>query len=130
MTVEQIPSDKLVKMTSIFHRAFNAAGCDPECHCCGNKIPVGENFKLSTVVKKPMVWGTQLEEGIEIMQGKINSYKDYNGDEQVHSQEVMLCHICTPLMYHEKVIEQFKGEITSRDKPRGGCFRINGVIVH
>lgn len=130
MKVEEIPADQLVEMTELFHRSFKAAGCDPECHCCANKIPIGAKFKLATVMQKPTVWGNGLEKGIDILKGKITTLKDMNDNDMVHSHEVMLCEVCTPVMYHEKVIKELEGKIAERDKPRGGCFRINGKIVH
>jgi len=49
MTVEEIPADELVVMTDLWHRAFNAAGCNPQCHGCYKYLKIGDKFKLATI---------------------------------------------------------------------------------
>lgn len=55
MTVQEIPEDQVLEMTSALHRAFNIAGCDPMCHCCEKMLPVGSQFKLAMTkrIEKP-----------------------------------------------------------------------------
>lgn len=123
MTIEEIPSDELVTMTDFWHRAFNAAGCNPGCHCCEKLIPVGTNFKLSTIKDaKP-----QHTNYPDILQGAINEY-----DNIVETKEVMLCARCTPEKYRRVYLKSLKDRIERhKDSPRTqGCFRINGKIIH
>jgi hypothetical protein len=56
MTIEEIPADEVTVMTADLHRLFNAAGCDPWCHCCHKKLKVGMNFKLATVEVIPVTY--------------------------------------------------------------------------
>lgn len=154
MTVEEIPSDELVTMTDFWHRAFNASGCDPMCHCCKKMIPVDNYFKLSTIEESNgYTSGDGLELKIAVLKGEIKAtksavkkYYDYDiRDEfktkdtkdlldltenfKTHSKEVMLCDKCTPQDYKNLQIEILEGRIIERDKPKGGCFRVNGKIV-
>src|SRR5882757_6464214 len=94
MTVEEIPADQLVIMNEYWHRAFNAAGCDPGCHCCRKPIPIGDIFKLATIQVIPAI-ATNYP---ETLQQAIDTY-----DEVSTSREVMLCEACTPIMYTEAV---------------------------
>src|SRR5688500_7771339 len=100
-TIEEIPADQLIEMTPLLHRLFNAGGCDPACHGCWNKIPVGEKFKLSTL-KLAQSTGT--------------------GFELSESKEVMLCENCQPENVQEN--QNKKTEYKAL-----GCFRVNGKIA-
>ena len=49
MELDDIKPNKPVLMTAGLQRLFKAAGCSPTaCHACGDKIMVGETFKLVT----------------------------------------------------------------------------------
>ena len=123
MGIEEIPSDKLIEMTELFHRAFNAAGCDPMCHNCQNMLEVGKKFKLATIkeVSDIIYWDNGKED------------KQFSTAEKPYfheSREVMLCEFCSAEMYQEKQIGKYKEAVDRINKPKGGCFRINGKIVH
>lgn len=192
-TIEEIPSDEPIEMTELFHRAFNAAGCDPMCHCCEKMISVGKNFKLATIKKAQVWWGGDIELKLKERKGKeitekdlweahnvtmrfdgyfrlssngrlINnngagvSYKEFisntdqpwsreeNGSvfmkhdldnwEEIKnsfkdsSHEVMLCETCTPDEFARRETLRLKSKNKEFNKPKGGCFRVNGKIVH
>lgn len=125
MNIEEIPSDELIEMSEIWHRAFNAAGCNPGCHCCNKFINVNDKFKLSTIpIREPIHTNylDQLDKGIE-------SYKNGTISE---SKEVMLCDKCTVEMFIKKDIENLKErkKLFVPKPEHQGCFRINGKIVH
>lgn len=105
ITVEQIPADETVVMTEFWHKAFNAAGCDPACHICYEKIAVGSKFKLATVKNAVAPKGT-------------------NNKTNITTKEVMLCDDCNVEKYNDKQEKIAKHESTL------GCFRINGKIIH
>lgn len=152
--IENIPADELIVMSAIFHRAFNAAGCDPMCHCCQTMIPVGAKFKLATIRKRTFfAAGHCLELERDVYEGKVAptfdviqeafqmplrkqflSFDRFNIIERMRqfetkSQEVMLCEVCTAETYAQKVVAEINSQIAVRDKPKGGCFRVNGKIV-
>lgn len=109
MTVEQIPADKLMTMTEEWHRAFNASGCNPMCHGCYKNIKVNEKFKLATI-EAAVAKGSAARNTIE-------------------SKEVMLCEKCNPEDVEKqdaKVIEEYR----KMREEGGGCYRINGKIIH
>lgn len=127
MKIEQIPSDEIVVMTSEMHRLFNAAGCNPMCHCCKEMIPIGNKFHLGTIERSCWERG----EGNKYL----SSYKKPTG--KVESKEVMLCDRCTPETYkylETKMFEENEAEFQRLKRKHirngGGCFRINGKIVH
>jgi len=155
MNVEEIPSNELVVMTNFWHRAFNAAGCDPMCHNCKSMIQVGNRFKLATIeTSDSYVAGDSLELKVAVLKGEVvpskKVVKEYFDFEirtefkshdtkglnrlvdkfKTHTKEVMLCDKCTPEDYKKLQIEILEGRIIERDKPKGGCFRINGKIIH
>ena len=154
MKVEEIPSDELVIMTIFWHKAFNAAGCDPMCHCCNNKISVGEGFKLATVLECNKSYGYAVYFQKEVLLGnKKPTMKDYlafykrkirpkyktfdtkraKEDAAAYkpeSREVMLCDKCDADAFMEREIKILNNEIKRLETPQGGCFRINGKIVH
>lgn len=135
--IEEIPADKLFQMTDFWHRAFNAAGCDPMCHCCQTKIGVKKDFKLATV-KKPSENAfdkSEIKSLIKLLHGFIKSFKVWEGWDRERevtliSHEVMLCDICTSEMFMAKQIKIGEEELNRLNKAKGGCFRINGKIVH
>ncbi len=78
MEIEEIPSDKLVTMTPFWHRAFNAVGCDPMCHCCNKMIPVNNLFKLSTIEEATRIGGECSYFQKEVLLGNMKPVsKDY-----------------------------------------------------
>jgi hypothetical protein len=103
MGIEEIPADQKLTMTDEWHRAFKAAGCNPMCHCCGEYISNGKVFKLATV----------------------NTLYKMNGE----SKEVMLCDECT-VEKMNALTEARKKEIEERSANGGGCYRVNGKIIH
>lgn len=127
MKIEEIPPDEIVEMTPIFHRLFNAVGCNPMCHCCKKMLPIGVNFRLGTVEKMNYHYSS----------GNPRQSMRMIKDEITNSKEVMLCSTCTAetyKYYQEKMFEENKEEFLRREaehKERGGgCFRVNGKIVH
>ncbi len=136
MEVEEIPSNQLIEMTEIVHSSFKKHGCDPMCHCCNKVLIIGGLFKLSTV--RDAV--AEANNGL-INKDKINLIKSgkdkielsYNGidftveekDLFKPSRDVMLCDECTPELYEDKEKRKILKYHIS-----GGCFRINGKIVH
>lgn len=154
MTVEEIPSDELVKMTKFWHRAFNAAGCDPICHCCQKKLPTGSKFKLATIEDTFNYWGYNAYFQKEVLLGNkkpaMKDYMEFHNEEirpefkewdtkqmkntakdyELETKEVMLCDICTPETFKQKKLADIDKSIFELEKPEGGCFRINGKIIH
>lgn len=158
--VEQVPSDTEIEMTAFLHRAFNAVGCNPMCHCCQEMLTVGHRFKLGTVQRrsyKNLHFRHDLDKlHLKSLQGKkikpsdVQAVveRDFYGEEYLEqaggfegvmkmvettSYEVMLCDKCTAEEYMGKRIESLKEDIKERSKPKppmGGCFRINGKVVH
>lgn len=127
MKVEEIPSDEIIVMTSEMHRLFNANGCNPMCHACKEMIPVGNRFHLGTIEKAK--W-KRVENN-----SYLTSYKIPTGE--TVSKEVMLCDNCTPETYkylENKMFEENEKEYQrlkrKHERNGGGCFRINGKIVH
>lgn len=152
--VDDIPADEIIEMTDTFHRVFNAAGCDPMCHCCEKMIPVGCNFKLSTIFIVPMTWGEcayfqkevllgnkeakfedyvkffKLDVREEYKEFDIKSFKEEAERYELKPKEVMLCENCSPEIFMLKELEELEEEIERIEKPRnGGCFRVNGKLV-
>ena len=154
MEIENIPSDKLIEMTELFHRSFNAVGCDPMCHCCEKMIPVGNYFKLSTIFEAPQKWGecayfqkeillgnqtASLEDYIKFFEYEIreqhkefdlNQYEKDAERYELSSKEVMLCEDCSPKSFMLKELDYLEKEIIRIETPKGGCFRVNGKIIH
>lgn len=115
MSVEEIPSDQVIEMTDLLHRAFNAGGCDPICHCCVKELKVGLPFKLATVT----TYSTEsANSGINLMSPSL----------QV-SREVMLCDTCTVEMMAKRNRKR-RREYEKYRAAGGGCYRVNGKIVH
>lgn len=132
MSIETLPSNKLIEMTELFHRAFNAAGCNPMCHCCEKMIPIGDKFKLSTVqpLSCPVYDGDSFSAQEQLKkEGKLD-FCSTVAPLWEESKEVMLCAACTPEKFKEKEMKYYKGEVKRIREPEGGCFRVNGKIVH
>lgn len=115
MNIGEIPSDAVVIMTELWHRAFNAAGCDPMCHCCNKMIEIDKPFKLATV-KTYTPLGNSVNSGIDVMRS-------------TESREVMLCDTCTVKKMNNKTKSRVKNYKDYKNED-GGCFRINGKIIH
>lgn len=133
MKIEEIPSDISVKMSKQFHDSFNAAGCDPMCHCCNKMLAIGSIFKLATVRKAtpPYNNGSLNKDMVDFIKSKkkkIIVRGQFEIDESklfAESKEVMLCDECTVELYEDKEKKKILKYNTM-----GGCFRINGKIVH
>jgi len=127
MSVEEIPADKIIQMTESLHRLFNAGGCNPMCHACKDMLPVGYMFHLGTIDIAKWKKG----EGNTYL----TTYKIPTGITE--SREVMLCDKCTPETYkylETKMFEENEAEFQrlkiKHERNGGGCFRINGKIIH
>jgi hypothetical protein len=113
MTIEEIPSDKEVVMSDFWYRAFEANGCKPCCHATGKWINVGDKFLLATV---------------NTMKERRGHFLNVNGE--IHTQEVMVSSGVDLKEYERQQYiecEEFKRK---RESQGGGCYRINGKIIH
>lgn len=154
MKIEEIPSDQDILMTDLLHRAFNAGGCNPMCHCCEKMLPIGVDFKLATVFDANRLFGEAAYFTKEILlDNKKATFKDYMAffqrrirpehavfdtkdfkeraeEYKLQQKEVMLCDSCTSKDYKNMLIAVCDKEIARMKAPRaGGCFRVNGKIV-
>lgn len=124
MNVEEIPANEVVIMTDFWHRSFNAAGCNPACHCCDRLITVDDKFKLgitSTFRNYPSI--------------KTGEYERYD-----NNIDVMLCDKCTVKKYETQLVKKYKERYEDKEvrisqgrdpnATNNGCFRINGKIIH
>lgn len=113
--ISELPSDQDIEMTELMYRAFNAGGCRPICHCCFKELEVGLHFKLSTVLsyfnKRSIAVGIS-----------------HFGSDPT-SQEVMLCDVCDVNSFNKMTKKKLK-EYEEYRNNGGGCFRINGKVVH
>jgi len=112
MNIEDIKPDELVTMDEVLHKIFNAGGCNPTCHCCYNRIAVGERFKLAHVNMN------------RIKETDGCRYRPFRSDEP---HEVMLCGNieCTP----QKMVKKAKESTERHRRAGGGCSIIKGKIV-
>ena len=127
MKVEDIPADEIIVMTDLLHRIFNTCGCNPMCHCCNIMIKVGDKFKLATVEKTDFKYGSGNSRLVNLM----------IPTGEIHSKEVMLCETCTAEEFQKKQHDlftnnrkEYEKQEEAHKKSGGGCFRINGKIVH
>ena len=58
MTLDAVPADVVLEMTTELQRLFRVARCNPACHCCGVLLPVGSSFILATVDNIDEMLGT------------------------------------------------------------------------
>lgn len=114
--IQEIPANTDVEMTPTYHRLFVAGGCRPCCHLCLKNIEVGQKFKLSTVNEFETPSGSS-NSGLSIATYPITS------------QEVMLCSKCTVEDFNDRT-DKAKKAYEEHRKKGGGCYRINGKIVH
>lgn len=137
MSIEEIPSDQVFDMSELFHRSFKAAGCDPACHCCYKFIPVGEKFKLSTIreVRVDMSHTSNTSETafaqdrLKVIKGDLIKSPSIIDE----TKEVMLCKKCTSGLFHKKQLDaaHISSDLAKKYYQRGGgCFRVNGKILH
>lgn len=114
MSIEEIPADEVIVMTSVLHRAFKAGGCAPMCHFCLKDLEIGKHFKLATV---------------EGSTSSNLSHIDYPANYSTTiTKEVMLCDVCTAKQYNKRT-KKHKAEYEARKAAGGGCYRVNGKIV-
>lgn len=116
MKVEEVPADTLVEMTPDLYQEFCIGGCVPMCHMTGNWIKIGEMFKLSTVPTahhpRGSTAGYLTLETKEVMLSENVRVEDF-----IKANELIVSE------YDKKRREEIAAG-------RGGCFRINGKIVH
>ncbi|TDQ12192.1 hypothetical protein [Pedobacter metabolipauper] len=116
MSVEEIPSDTLVEMTPELYQEFAQGGCVPACHLSEKWINIGDKFRLATL---PCAYhpsgGTA-------------------GLIRIEERDVMLSESADEKKFVKiqyKILSDWeKGRKEAIKKGRGGCFRINGKIVH
>lgn len=114
MSIEEIPADQVILMTDTWHRAFEAGGCSPMCHCCFKELLPNDMFKLATV---------------NTFDTKSSANSGISAAACTITKEVMLCDVCTV----EKMNKMTKEQLAKYEKYRqdgGGCHRVNGKIVH
>ena len=114
MKVEKIPSGEIVIMTPELYQEFCQGGCVPACHLTNEWINIGDNFHLSLIKQWDGWWKT--------------------GKFVTTDRDVMLSEFATAKKYNKIQIEKFKKADDSYkalpESQRGGCFRVNGKIVH
>lgn len=115
MNIEEIPSDELVVMTLEWYKQFELSLCRPMCHSCLEYIPVGTVFHLATVKAGDS----------HFIAGKGTRIN-------IQSRDVMLCEKCTPetLDENNRIRKEEKRLREIERAKSGGCFRINGKIIH
>ncbi len=111
MSIEDIPADQDIIMTTLIHRAFSTGGCKPCCHGCGKWIEPNSIFKLTTCKTYVKADGTN---------------QDLNRD--IETREVMLCDKCTIESVENKASKGHQAYLKRRAEG-GGCYRVNGKIV-
>lgn len=116
MKVEEVPADTLVEMTPELYQEFCIGGCVPQCHLTKKWIRIGDKFKLSTV---PVATG---KPGATI------------GYRTLETKEVMLSEKADVKKFIKLQMKEVSDYEESRRKSiasgHGGCFRVNGKIVH
>ena len=112
MKVENIPAGELVVMTSELYQEFAQGGCVPACHLTNEWINIGDKFHLSSIKE----WDGQWKYGEFV----------------TSTRDVMLSELATANEYNKKQYDRFiiKDTEYKDSSRRGGCFRINGKIVH
>ena len=115
MTVAEVPADQVIEMTEVLHRAFKAGGCAPICHCCCKALKPGSRFHLATVE-------TRLDPKTTANSG-ISLYAE------TQTREVMLCADCDVAKVNAMTVVQRQRYEDYRAQG-GGCYHVNGQIVH
>lgn len=115
-TVEQIPADTLVEMTPELYQEFCIGGCVPQCHHTKKWIKMGDKFKLSTVPVASNKKGGTI------------------GYRELTTKEVMLsekANVEDFIAAQKKEVQDYQdSRADSIARGHGGCFRVNGKIVH
>lgn len=122
MSIEEIPADQVVVMTDQLHRSFQANGCNPCCHSCGAWIKPNELFQL--VTRKSRTHYPRKEDG------RVSTHRNYVENGELASVEIMICNNCDPDDFEKRQYEDSKLFKERQKKYSGGCYRINGKIVH
>ncbi len=105
--LDDIPADETLTLTKHIDRLFRAAGCEPTCHCCQEKIEVGETFKLATVPPYKAVWNPTDE-----------------------TEDVMLCHQHSAAdLLKEYKRKKRRVEKHRRDYPNAGYSRPHRSVI-
>lgn len=116
MKVEEVPADTLIEMSVELYQEFCIGGCVPQCHLTKQWIRIGDKFKLSTV---PVAHHPSGATG---------------GLLRLETREVMLCESANVedfIKEQEKLVNNWEAsKANAIAKGLGGCFRVNGKIVH
>lgn len=112
MGIERIPADEEQVMTDSWLRAFVSAGCRPCCHGCGDWIDSGNIFRLITCTT------TLPDDGVNMDKSR-----------DLETREVMVCGVCT-INDVEKKAHDEHSVYNKRRAAGGGCYRVNGKIIH
>jgi len=115
MSIEEIPSDKPHVMTDVWFKSFRVNGCTPCCHSCGEWINVGDDFMLMTIKSR-------LTKDPERGQNYVSV--------EVQSVDAMVCTKCDLKKYEKSQYASAAEYERKRQTQGGGCFRVNGKIVH
>ncbi len=116
MKVEEIPANKLILMTPQLYQEFAQGGCIPACHLTDEWINIGDKFRLVTL---PCAYhpsgGTA-------------------GLVKIEERDVMLSELADEKKFvnlQYKMLKDWeKGQKQAIKQGKGGCFRVNGKIVH
>lgn len=109
MRVEEIPANELVEMTPELYQEFCIGGCVPMCHLTFNYIKIGDKFKLSSL--------------------DVATKKGSNNYTRKETMDVMLS-ADADVEKFKKIQDDLMYQEEKRRKAGGGCFRVNGKIVH
>lgn len=116
MKVEDVPADVLTEMTSELYQEFCIGGCVPQCHLTKEWIRIGHKFKLATV---PVAVGSRTAT---------------IGYRTLETREVMLSEKADVKKFIKLQLKEVSDYEESRRQSiasgHGGCFRVNGKIVH
>lgn len=116
MEINDIKPDTIYVMTAGMYSIFIAGGCDPTCHCCRSKIPVGSEYKLGSVTEHLVTMAKESSKCV---------FYPFSVD---RPHEVMLCGKpgCTAAVMVENAIK--RKEYRARTYT-GGCSIVDGKIV-
>lgn len=116
MKVEEVPADTLVEMTPELYQEFCIGGCVPQCHHTQKWIRIGDKFKLSTV---PIAFHPS---------GQTAGLYDLKTKEVMLSEPVLVEDF---IKIQQQIVSNSHEDRRKRiASGHGGCFRINGKIVH
>lgn len=120
--ISKIPADEVTTMTDYWHRAFAAHGCNPCCHSCGDWIKPGHTFQLATV---KAIYAHQKRGN-----GGVEGFATRSKNGELQTREVMICGKCDAKDFEKRQYEENELYKKRRAEEGGGCYRVNGVIVH